>query len=163
MARPILLLTGFCSSEVAVMKNCGGQSEFWLQSCMTNLVLDVDKVPRVLDGLDVGVGNRVLGADAHRPLAAAVRMSVRAVFGAPRRVRTFESTGYGHPRSAAGACDVPPPRHPPEIGERAVRNGDATRQSIPRRRPEGGAPRRDEHLAPQAAGTCQRPGLCTFC
>ena len=57
MARPILLLTGFCLSEVAVMKNYGGQSEFWLQSRMTNLVLDVDKVARVLDGLDVGIGN----------------------------------------------------------------------------------------------------------
>ena len=31
---------------------------------------------RVLYGLDVSVGNRVLGADAHRPLTAAARVSV---------------------------------------------------------------------------------------
>ena len=130
---------------------------------MTNLVLDVDKVARVLYGFDVCVGDRVLGADAHRPLAAAACMSVRAVFSAPRKIRTFESTGYGRPRSAAGACDAPPPRHLPGIGERGVKNGDATRQSIPRRRPEGGAMRGDEHSAPRAAGTCQYPGSCTFC
>ncbi len=32
---------------------------------MTNLILDVDKVARVLYGFDVCIGDRVLGADAH--------------------------------------------------------------------------------------------------
>jgi hypothetical protein len=42
---------------------------------VTNLVLNVDKVASVLDGLDVGVGDRVLGADAQRPLAATVQLA----------------------------------------------------------------------------------------
>lgn len=64
MARPILLLTGRCLSEVAVMKNCAVSACYSHKGLKTNLILDVDKVFGVLDGLNVSIGDRVLRLDA---------------------------------------------------------------------------------------------------
>jgi hypothetical protein len=60
----------------------GGRDEELQRSAMfspgretTDLILNVDKVACVFDGLDVGVGNRVLGIDTHGPLAAADQLA----------------------------------------------------------------------------------------
>jgi hypothetical protein len=63
MARPILLATGFCLSEVAVMKNYDGERSSNPAGNAAYLILDVDKVPSVLDSFDVCVGDRVLRVD----------------------------------------------------------------------------------------------------
>lgn len=60
MARPILLPTGFCLSDVAVMKNYAlGVSDKTRQSWNgeTDLVLNVDKVLGMSDRVDVRVGD----------------------------------------------------------------------------------------------------------
>lgn len=66
IARPILLQTGFCLSEVAVIKNYLGQKLFRGQERqVTHLVLDVDEMFGVCDGFDIGIRDRMFRFNAH--------------------------------------------------------------------------------------------------